>query len=65
MSDKLEELEEIKQWVEIAGGIKCPCCDDVGWYVGYEGEQIQCQFCYECPESVFNRNTRAEGKDSD
>jgi len=54
--DELEaEIEELVNWINLAGGIKCPACDDVGWYVGYEGEQVQCQFCYECPDSLFNR----------
>ncbi len=45
-------------WIKIAGGIKCPQCDDSGgWAVddGHGGcEQEQCQFCYECTDSKFN-----------
>ena len=37
---------------------KCPCCDDVGWYVQQvahdEHEQIQCEFCYTIEDSIFN-----------
>ena len=37
----------------------CPNCDDVGWYTDYshhtgEPEQVQCEFCYTNPLSVFN-----------
>jgi len=58
---KVEELEKRERWIPVSAGLKCPSCDDVGWYVVNqhynqpEGEQEQCQFCYECPDSVFNR----------
>lgn len=37
----------------------CPNCDNVGWYADPshhtgEPEQIQCEFCYTNPVSVFN-----------
>jgi hypothetical protein len=36
----------------------CPNCNNVGWYVmadtNGEPEQVQCQFCYTEPNSVFN-----------
>lgn len=37
----------------------CPYCQDVGWYEAPnpqtgEGEQQQCQWCYETPDSRFN-----------
>ena len=63
---KVEELEERERWIPISAGLKCPSCDDVGWYPVMkswgqpEGEQEQCEFCYTCPDSVFNR--RAELK---
>jgi hypothetical protein len=39
--------------------LKCPDCDDVGWYaVGnsatQEYEQCQCEFCYTTPNSIFS-----------
>ena len=56
-------LVEKEKWIEIAGGIKCPNCDDEGFkpvqdnYGGWEQEQ--CQFCYECQDSIFSRKARA------
>jgi hypothetical protein len=36
----------------------CPNCNNVGYYVvediNGEAEQVQCQFCYTEPNSVFN-----------
>ena len=55
-----ERIAELEGWINVAGGIKCPACDNVGWYVGFNGEQEQCQFCYECPESIFNRQAAKE-----
>ena len=37
---------------------ECPCCDNVGWYTESdywgEPEQVQCEFCYLTPNSIFN-----------
>ncbi len=45
-------------WIKIAGGIKCPQCDDSGGLAVDDGrggcELEQCQFCYECTDSKFN-----------
>ncbi|HEY4714352.1 MAG TPA: hypothetical protein VIH30_08975 [Aquirhabdus sp.] len=48
-------------------GINCPNCENQGWYPIETGgcdmdgendtrqiEQIQCEFCYTTPNSVFN-----------
>lgn len=44
------------------GGERCQECSDVGYYSTWgmdgEEEQNQCQFCYENPSSVFNRNNQ-------
>jgi hypothetical protein len=38
--------------------VNCPYCDDVGYTVEPdrhgEPEQMQCEFCYTVPNSVFN-----------
>ena len=43
---------------------RCPNCDDVGYYaVGSNAdgwEQVQCEFCYTVPDSVFNIKCRLE-----
>jgi hypothetical protein len=43
---------------EIVVGQQCPDCPNVGWYpyqTGYqEWAQVQCQFCYTEPCSMFN-----------
>ena len=49
------EVDELTEWNGISIGLKCPACDDVGWYVAFSGEQEQCEFCYTCPDSIFNR----------
>ena len=38
------------------GALKCPDCNDVGWYADgtIEPTQQQCQFCYCEPNSIFN-----------
>ena len=51
--------------------LDCPNCDNQGWYpemqyVGYdehgdayaEPVQVQCEFCYTVPNSVFNTRTK-------
>lgn len=42
-------------------GEQCPNCDNVGWYIDsncssfpWEAEQVQCEFCYTNPNSIFN-----------
>lgn len=42
-------------------GEQCPNCDNVGWYMisnysslPWEAEQVQCEFCYTNPNSIFN-----------
>ena len=49
------KITELTEWNGISIGLKCPACDDVGWYVAFSGEQEQCEFCYTCPDSIFNR----------
>ena len=58
--------------------VHCPNCPDQGWYAEQdygteEVMQVQCQFCYETPNSVFNieaanarhnRRTKAERSDA-
>ena len=47
----------------LESGEKCPDCDDVGWYavnncssLPWEAEQVQCEWCYTNPNSIFNLN---------
>ena len=49
------KLADLTECIGISIGLKCPACDDVGWYVAFNGEQEQCEFCYTCPDSIFNR----------
>jgi hypothetical protein len=55
-------LTKLNEYLDIAGGISCPDCDDSGGYpvITGTGESNleQCQFCYECPDSVFNRKNK-------
>ena len=49
----MESLEQRKEG--------CPNCDNIGWYMGAKNhtgdpEQIQCEFCYTNPVSVFSIN---------
>lgn len=59
--DKMSEQElraEVMYFRNIvahSAGLKCRTCDDVGWYADGE-QQIQCQFCYEIPDSAFMRS---------
>lgn len=50
-------------------GESCPNCDNVGWYITnnhsfnpWEAEQMQCEWCYTNPNSVFNLNKINETK---
>jgi hypothetical protein len=51
----MHECDKHEKWLAIGVGIQCPACDNVGWYVDGQGEQAQCQFCEECPDSIFNQ----------
>jgi len=63
---KLKALAQVKMLVEAASKLPsakhCPDCPDQGWYSGehrvseteWEQEQVQCEFCYSEPLSVFN-----------
>jgi hypothetical protein len=48
--------------------LQCPDCDNVGYYIVQdrfgEPEQVQCQFCYTEPNSIFNMTTPALKGDS-
>ncbi len=51
-------------------GDQCPNCDNVGWYavsncssLPWEAEQVQCEWCYTNPNSVFNLNKIHNKKD--
>ena len=57
------KVEELTEWNGISIGLKCPACDDVGWYVAFNGEQEQCEFCYTCPDSIFNRKAALKEED--
>ena len=50
---------ELKDWVKLSEGLKCPNCDDVGFIVVPDDrggwEEQQCQFCYQCEDSIFRR----------
>ncbi len=64
--DKMSQYElraEVRTWrklIEVSAGLKCPNCDDEGFTVepdgGGEAQQIQCEFCYTVPDSVFIRS---------
>ena len=64
----LAPLRRLVKDVEASAGLKCPNCDDVGWYSGsyLDGggeeaeEQIQCEFCYTVADSIFNRKNNAD-----
>ena len=58
-----QRIEELTEWNGISIGLKCPACDDVGWYVAFNGEQEQCEFCYTCPDSIFNRKAALKEED--
>lgn len=55
-----EELEARSAWMKNSEGLKCPSCDDIGGfavrYSNGEWQQMPCQFCHECPDSLFNRH---------
>ena len=62
--------EYLEHWIKIAGGIHCPHCGDQGFTVypsmpDGEPAQEQCQFCYECSDSVFNRKVAQPEYDND
>jgi len=44
--------------------LKCPHCDDIGWFVDFdhngEAAQVQCEFCYTTPNSIFNLREKIE-----
>lgn len=45
---------------------KCPNCPDRGWYyVGRDGEQQQCEWCWTNPNSNFSQRQDAEQKQED
>ena len=55
-------LAAAPQHPEPSEPLNCPDCSNQGWYaVGCAGdfEQVQCQFCYTEPNSVFNRTQQA------
>jgi len=64
ISDSIAEIEQLQDWIKVAGGIKCPQCDDTGGYYSGHGEVCQCQFCYECPDSKFNWGKARAEKDA-
>lgn len=51
-------LPSVPEGMILVKTVKCPNCDDVGWYVvpGRDGEpeQEQCEFCEMVPNSIFN-----------
>lgn len=49
---------------EFPGAKRCPHCPDQGWYPDYHPNtgdpvQIQCEFCYTTPDSLFNATALA------
>lgn len=62
------EVIKLRHQIETSGGLKCPNCDDVGFYAeaklvpGYDGEpdvdweQVQCEFCWTVDDSIFSRD---------
>ncbi len=56
---KFAELIKARVLAEIKP-LKCPNCEDVGWFADYDQhgniEQCQCEFCYTTPNSIFNLN---------
>lgn len=69
----VDPLRRLVKDVQASGGLKCPNCDDEGFTVeaepciGYDGEedlecvQVQCEFCYTVPDSIFNRRLAESG----
>ncbi len=69
LKQSLDPLRALIRDVEASDGLKCPNCDDVGYSVeavqartpysdhgdDFELEQVQCEFCYTVPDSIFNR----------
>jgi hypothetical protein len=55
LADATQKLEEAR---------KCPHCDDEGFTVQPdrrgEPEQVQCEFCYTVPNSIFNMRQRID-----
>lgn len=51
----LDPLRRLIKDVEASGGLKCPNCDDVGYYTECSGdfpEQEQCQWCAKRKELI-------------
>jgi len=59
MYEAADEIERMTSELDTSAGLKCPNCDDVGWYPNQisddDWEQVQCEFCYTIKDSVFNR----------
>jgi hypothetical protein len=56
-------LAALRSQPEAVQAIRCPCCADDGYYVQPnlntgDPEQVQCEFCYTTPNSVFNIRQR-------
>ena len=45
------QLEAVNTYVRAKN---CPHCDNIGQYWGMHDEVVQCQFCWEDPDSRFN-----------
>ena len=44
-------------------GDDCPNCSNQGWYyIGWSGEQEQCEWCWTNPDSKFARKQNLENK---
>ena len=63
LKQSLDPLRALIRDVEASAGLKCPNCDDVGFTVEQNTShfneedfvQVQCEFCYTVPDSIFNR----------
>ena len=59
LNEQTAEIERLEGEVKMSGGLKCPSCEDIGWYPVQtdfdEWEQQQCEFCYTIDGSIFNR----------
>jgi hypothetical protein len=61
------KVRAIKRRKDKIKGENCPNCDNFGWYIDcnysslpWEAEQVQCEFCWTNPNSVYNLGNKNE-----
>jgi hypothetical protein len=58
LRNEVRTLRELRKQVDVSAGLECPSCENVGWYAEatHQGwEQVQCEFCWTVPDSIFSR----------